>query len=397
MRIALVTDSYAPARTSAAIQMRDLAQELAARGHFTSVLVPESNLGGEWELTRDGATTVLRIRAKRTKDVGKLRRAFAEFLLAYYMTKGLSRSPLAQEHWDGVVWYSPSIFLAPFVKRLKKTSSCRAYLILRDIFPDWAADTGVMRKGVAYWILKFVQRRQNSVADIIGVQSAGNLRHLAAWKKRTGNRVEVLHNWLTTGQYKAPSHLFDASRLRGRRLFVYTGNMGLAQDLGFILELADKLKANPGLGFLFVGRGTEVPALRERAARMHLTNTEFYDEIEPDTVRGLLERCHIGIVALHPGHTTQNIPGKFLSYLHAGLPVLARLNPGNDLVDLISSEGIGLTYTGSSIEEFAETAFALLSLQADFPNMAARARKLGESFSVERAADQVLEGLAGAN
>ena len=34
-------------------------------------------------------------------------------------------------------------------------------------------------------------------------------------------------------------------------------------------------------------------------------------------------------------HKTHNLPGKFLSYMQSGLPVLASINPGNDLAELI--------------------------------------------------------------
>ncbi|HAL38219.1 MAG TPA: glycosyltransferase WbuB, partial [Polaromonas sp.] len=45
-------------------------------------------------------------------------------------------------------------------------------------------------------------------------------------------------------------------------------------------------------------------------------------------------------VALDPRHKTHNIPGKFLSYMQAGLPVLASINPGNDLADVINHERV---------------------------------------------------------
>ncbi|WP_211160137.1 hypothetical protein [Aromatoleum aromaticum] len=52
-------------------------------------------------------------------------------------------------------------------------------------------------------------------------------------------------------------------------------------------------------------------------------------------------QCHVGVVALDRRHKTHNIPGKFLTYMQSGLPVLANINPGNDLVDLIDSEQVG--------------------------------------------------------
>jgi hypothetical protein len=58
------------------------------------------------------------------------------------------QSGLGRERWDGVVWYSPTIFLGPIVRVLRRESRCRSYLILRDIFPEWAVDMGLMRRGL---------------------------------------------------------------------------------------------------------------------------------------------------------------------------------------------------------------------------------------------------------
>jgi hypothetical protein len=49
-------------------------------------------------------------------------------------------------------------------------------------------------------------------------------------------------------------------------------------------------------------------------------------------------------------HKTHHQPGKFLSYMQSGLPVLASINPGNDLVALIQREGVGRVCTDHSAE-----------------------------------------------
>lgn len=394
MRIALVADAYPPSRTSAAVQMHDLAQELARQGHQPTVLVPASGLATRWEIARDGAVHVLRLKAPRTKDITRVRRAVAELVLPYSMAYSLSVSPLSKTQWDGVIWYSPTIFFGPLVRRLKASGDCKSYLILRDLFPDWAVDIGVMRKGLAYALLKLVQQYQYSVADVIGVQTPGNLPHLRSWVNRTGHRVEVLYNWLAEAPADRVPSFLESSRLRGRTLFVYAGNMGAAQDVGAVLSLAQKVESYSDLGFLFVGRGTEAERLRTRAETLELGNVEFYDEIDPSEVPGLLSKCHVGIVALDLRHRTHNIPGKFLTYLYAGLPVLARINPGNDLEALINEEGVGRVCTDKSIDEFESVALDLWSHRKSFGSMSLKARQLARRrFSVKAAATQVIEAL----
>ncbi|MEQ1838611.1 MAG: glycosyltransferase [Candidatus Nitrotoga sp.] len=96
---------------------------------------------------------------------------------------------------------------------------------------------------------------------------------------------------------------------------------------------------------------------RETAQRLRgdvkargLDNVVFHDEIDPAEIPGLYSQCHVGIVAFDPRHKIHNIPGKFLSYMQAGLPVLASINPGNDLAELIQREGVGRVCTDHSVD-----------------------------------------------
>ena len=106
---------------------------------------------------------------------------------------------------------------------------------------------------------------------------------------------------------------------------------------------------------------------------------------------GLLEQCHIGLLALDPRHTTHNIPGKFLTYLLASLPVLARVNSGTDLAHLIEDEGVGKVYIGESVEEFRILAQEIVCNQVSYELMSSNGLKLAESvFSTTSAVHQIL-------
>ena len=279
--------------------------------------------------------------------------------------------------WDGLVWYSPTIFLGPMVRALKRECGCRGYLILRDLFPDWAVDAGILRKGLVYRAFKHVERGQYAAADVIGVQTAANIPRVAA-DSPPGATIETLHNWLAKPAVARPAIDLSTGPLAGRTIFAYTGNMGAAQGMDCLIDLAYRLRGRRDVGFLFVGRGSDVPRLRAMAEAQGLDGVQFIDEVDSDAIPGLLAQCHVGLIALDPRHTTHNIPGKLLTYLHAGLPVLARINPGNDLEALINDEGIGFVVAGDRQEELQRCAEELLGSPSLRGSMGAAARRLVE-------------------
>jgi len=359
VRIGLIADAYPPLRTSCAVQMRDMARTLAATGYEVTVFVPSPGQRDLWCIDQDGEVEVVRLKAPQTKGVGFIRRTLAEFAMPIAMWRNMRGSPAAGRRFDGIAWYSPSIFFEPLVRALKHRDGCPSYLILRDIFPDWMADTGLIRRGPAFHLLRTIARRQYRTADAIGVQSAANLPLVEA-SAGTNTRIEVLENWLAPPVDRGCPIDLSVGPLKGRRIFVYAGNMGVAQGMARLLDLAAALQDRHDIGFAFVGRGSDAAALRAESAARRLDNVSFFDEIDPDDIPGLYAQCHFGLVALDPRHKTHNIPGKFISYMHAGLPVLASINSGNDLIRLIEDEGVGCVSTDASGGDLAALAIALV-------------------------------------
>ncbi|MET4119772.1 glycosyltransferase involved in cell wall biosynthesis [Bradyrhizobium sp. JR1.5] len=390
MQIALISTDYPPLRTSAAVQLRDLAQQIAGLGHHPVVIVPSPMSGKPWMLERMDGIEVLRLAAPPTRSPSFARRAIAEMWLPFAMLRSMRRSPFASAKWDLLVWYSPPVFFGPLVAVLRRKCRAKTYLILRDIFPEWALDLGLINRGPVFFLFKAVAAIQYAIADVIGVQTPSNLAYLSSWASPS-RRIEVLHNWLRITPDIGCSIALEKTALAGRKIFVYIGNMGVAQGLDIFLELIERSLDRTDIGFVFVGRGSEFARLQQEKASRGLKNTLFFDEIDSCEIPGLLAQCHVGLVALHRDHKTHNIPGKFVSYVQYGVPVLARVNAGTDLQRLIEDEQVGKVYVGDSVSELKRLAVELVDDAGQLRAMAERGRKLGRSmFSPIAAARQIV-------
>lgn len=394
MRIVLIADAFPPLKTSAAVLLRDLVAGMDAAGHAVTVLLPDAGIPQPWHSSHLGNAHILRLRARATKDVSYARRAVAEYLLPGDMARNLDRSPSAGQYWDGIVWYSPSIFFGPLVEKLKVASQCPSYLILRDIFPEWAVDMGLLKKGLVYRYFKSVERFQYRQADTIGVQTPSNLAYFREHFPDLPGRVEVLNNWLSEAEPGACSIRIAETALAGRRIFGYTGNIGIAQGMDTLIDLAREYRDDASVGFVFVGRGTAVEQVKKRAAGYGLSNILFFDEIDPAEIPGFLAQCRAGLIALDPRHRNDNIPGKFLAYMQAGLPVLANINAGNDLEAMVREHRVGRVVTDNSLARLKHEADTLLAATGKDTALPERCRVLArEKFSTTAAVRQIVSAL----
>lgn len=394
MKIVLIADTFTPLRTSGAVQLRDLSVEFAKQGHDLTVILPWGLQEREYTSEYRDGIRIIRLKTMVTKDVGYYQRAINETIMPILMLRQLRKSPFLNERWDGVIFYSPSIFLGLFANYIKKKSCCKCYLIIRDIFPEWAVDVGILGRGFPYLFFKAVAHYQYSIADIIGVQTSGNLGYFDTWQQRHGRKLEVLENWLGKPANTPCSIDIDKTNLSGRKILVYSGNMGVAQGLNALIDLAEKLQYRDDVGFLFIGRGSDVKKLILSVSKRQLNNIIFYDEIDPDQIPQLYSKCVAGIVALNPEHKSHNIPGKFITYMQNGLPVLANLNAGNDLADVIRSYNVGQVCESNNIDDLIKLTELLLNQIDNDRAIFERCKELFSSrFSSELAVRKIINSL----
>ena len=395
MNIAIITDSFPPLKNSGAIQIRDLSLEFVRQGHKILVIIPSSEISTPFLLEEVDRVKIVRLKAPKIKDIGYFRRAIGEYFMPFIMIRHLKRNSLIKNNLDGIITYAPSIFLGPLANMLKKKNNCKNYLILRDIFPQWAVDVGLLSNyGPPYYFLKRVERYLYSTADIIGVQTPANLKYFNENVAYRTGHIEVLQNWLAVNNSKTCRIVIGKTKLKGRKIFVYAGNMGVAQGLSVFIDLADSLSTQKSIGFLFVGRGNAVVSLRQAVKARGLDNILIYDEIEPQEIDALYQQCDVGIISLDNRHKTHNIPGKFLSYMQSGLPVLAAINSGNDLEHIINSNKVGCVSTNHSVDVLKQLVEEIVENVLSDDGTKNRCLKLyKDMFSPKKAVEQIINGL----
>lgn len=357
MHILIISDAYPPMRTSCATQIYDLAQAFLELDHQVSIIIPTHSQKKSVEISNTDGPTVYSVRCFKTKDVGYARRTIAEFINPFIIGFHLKRnSSFTAQKIHGITWYSPTIFWGPLVKQLKRLFNCKAYLILRDIFPDWANDLGLIKSNFIFYVFKRIAILQYQQANLIGIQSPNNSEYLIRKYGINPLKIEVLWNWLSDIKSRPTSIHICKSKLANKTIFIYAGNLGKAQGCDSIFQLLMGCQSISNIGFVFVGRGSEKQWLERSVNKAGIANCLFFDEIDHKEIPSLFEQCHVGIFALDRRHQTQNIPGKFLDYLRSGMPVIGFINPGNDLIELFKTHKLGLLFEDNKLskEELAQ-------------------------------------------
>lgn len=391
MRILIVVVYYPPSTTSAAQMMRDLALEYVRLNHQVIVVTPCGSAEDPTSIAVEDGVTVIRVKTGNLKNVNRAMRMWRESRLSATIWRAAQETLLAKP-CDLIVFYSPTIFFGKLVRRLKSMWGCPAYLILRDIFPRWAVEAGMLREGMLYRYLKRKEREQYAAADIIGVEAPGNLPYFAQEMHNSRFRVEVLYNWMNTReQPKAILGWRKKLGLEDKVVFFYGGNIGKAQDIDNILRLAAALQEREDMFFLLVGSGSEEQRIGEQIRKQELRNIRMLPPLPQREYMECLSEFDVGLVSLDRRLTSHNFTGKLLGYVLCGKPILASLNPGNDLMDFLHRADAGIACPNGEDERLRAAALLLATQPEVRRRMGRNARSLGDTtFSVQVIAKQIL-------
>ena len=113
--------------------------------------------------------------------------------------------------------------------------------------------------------------------------------------------------------------------------------------------------------------------------------------VDQEEYLAMVSEFDIGLISLDKKLKTHNFPGKMLGYMYNAMPILASVNPENDLKELIERNKAGLISINGDDDIFFANAVQLLRNRTSREEMGKNARMLLENqFSVEKAARQIL-------
>lgn len=387
MRILFLVDCYLPSEKSAARLACDLAQEFVRQDHHITVLTPSDTIANSITEEDENGVHVIRFKVGKIKGANLFTRAINEMSLSFVAWFRCG-SMLKRETYDLIVFYSPTIFFGPLVAWLKWRTNAKTYLILRDIFPDWAVDTGIMKKGLVYWVFKGFECLQYKFADRIGVETSGSSHYFKGTTNES--KIELLRNWTTLDPPPQPTGQFRKELgLEGKTVFFYGGNIGVAQDMDNILRLAKNMESEKQAHFLLVGDGSEVPRITKKIVQENIRNVTLHPPVDQETYFAMLAEFDVGLISLDRRLKTYSTTGKILGYMKCGIPILASHNPKNDLEDLLNRSGAGLASINGNDKSLYSNAKKLCDDKLRKTMGGDAAKLMISHFSVEAAVKQI--------
>lgn len=332
----------------------DLLRECAAAGHRVCAMAPiEKREGGASNLQSVGGIEILHVSVGNLTKTNLIEKGISTLTICGKFQAAYERF-LQEFDPDLILFATPPTTLAPFVAKVKKMTGAKAYLLLKDIFPQNSLDLGILTqsgwKGLIYKWFKRSERKTYEVCDFIGCMSPANIEFLLSnepWLKAIP--VELAPNSFRPKERRKLSA--DEKKLvldkvgvkEANRVFTYGGNLGKPQAIPYLIEVLKLNELNPAGMFVIAGSGTERHLLETYFEEAHPKQAALLPNLTPEEFDELLLASDAGLILLDRRFTIPNFPSRLLSYLQAGLPVVCATDRNTDIGRIAEENGFGLS------------------------------------------------------
>jgi len=244
---------------------------------------------------------------------------------------------------------------------------------LQDVYPELAVEFGVLRsRSPATLAFEAASRWTLRRADAVVVLGEAMADRVCA-KGVDPARVHLIPNWADGESIRPMPHGTNPFRrahgLDGKRVVLYSGNMGRAHDLATVLAAAERLRDRPDLVFLFVGEGAKRPEAAAAARRLPAVRLLPYQPRE--ALASSLSAGDVHLVTQEPFTVGLVEPSKLYGVMAAGRPVLYVGPPETEAAATVRREAIGEVVSNGDVDGAVD---ALCRLLEDAEETGGRAR-----------------------
>lgn len=379
----------------------DLLRELIECGHTIYAVCPaERRYKKKTNIQFFGHNAILTVKTFNIQKTNIVEKGIGTLAIKSQFVRAIKKHFHGYK-FDLILYPTPPITLCGVVEYFKKRDNAKTYLMLKDIFPQNAVDLGMMKKtglkGLFYTYFRKQEKRLYSVSDRIGCMSPANKQYILKHNPETPkekievfpNCVEIQNLCLTNEKKQEIRQKYNLPL--DKTIFVYGGNLGKPQNIPFIIECLKAANDIKPAFFVIVGDGTDFNKLDAFLTKSTQTNFKLMKKLPVNEFNEMVACCDVGLIFLDYRFTIPNYPSRLLSYMQAGLPVLACTDISTDIGQEIVGNGYGWWCESNDPSYFKSLVDSICNSNIREKGQIAFSRLTNSLFNVKKCAKRIYE------
>lgn len=350
----MISQHFYPEIGSAGNRMKNLYQLWIEEGYEVDVLTidpsyPNNNLYSNttfWDHEdlnneKDNIKRVTISKRKHSKNMFKRLMFFIEVTF-----KMLFEIITSRDKYDHIYVSSPPIFIALVGLLAKYRMRSRLVLEVRDLWPESLKGVNVFNiKGIT-WLFSMIEKTLYRRSDVIVVNSIGFITYIQKKASIPLEKIYYIPN--AARKYEMVQEVNKDNEFK----VIYTGNVGLAQNVSFLKEIAKKLNRSK-IPFTIIGYGVKLKEFQEFTAENDLYYVSFINPLTRKQCLEEIQKHKVGIVSLNNKNVFDTVlPGKVIDYMTCNVPIVGSVSGYTK--DLIINKDVGYVSETRSVDEVVD-------------------------------------------
>ena len=347
---------------------------------YDEVILVTGDIEPTYAQLDDKIKVIRKIKYKRNKAYLRIGTWLIFYLQCYFYLL------FNKEH--GRVLYATNPPILPFLGVLfpkKKVEDFR--VLVYDIYPDALSNFGYIKpdSGIYnYW--ENMNKKSYGLASEVFTIS-GVMKKVVS-RSVNEDKIKVIYPWVDTSFIKpiekSENWFVEKHGLVGKKVVLYSGNMGVTHDLMTLLEAAKEIQSiDNNYHFLFVGDGTQNESLVSFKEEHELYNVSFLPYQDADVLPYSFASADFGIVSLGSGAEGLSVPSKTFYLLSAGAAIIAITESGSEIESLVNENNCGISIQPKDKNKLIQ--FLLNSKDEVIDKNKFNSRELSKKFTKENA------------
>jgi len=253
---------------------------------------------------------------------------------------------LRKEGYDYILVSTPPIFIVFSVFLAKPFMRTKLILEVRDLWPDSLIGVKKFDNRFIIKLFRFLERRMYAMADHIIINSKGFNDHITTRLKKKKPNIIYLPNG--PRDYEVVKTKSPITEFR----VVYTGNIGLAQDVERLKKMA-YLLSKEGIRLDVIGYGMKTEEFANYIQNENLENVHLSHPTTRKKSLELIERSNLAIAFLNNDDVFHTVlPGKIIDYMACQTPVIAGIQ--GTAAKVITENRAGYVFTYKDVHKMVD-------------------------------------------
>lgn len=296
---------------------------------------------------------VRRIGSRKGEGKGLLERMIKYCFLTRKLYKEAKNTPT-----DVYYLYSSPPFLGYIGCKLEKIAP--TVYNAQDLFPDTLVHMKKIseKNPLIAWFRHKEKKAYAKNSRIITISK--DMKKTIAQAGCDPEKIDVVYNWADTLNLhhveKPQNRLMDELGIKKNKFIVsYAGDIGLFQGWDVITETAKILQSKTDeISFVLIGSGSYKTQLLEKIENEGIKNIQVFPLQPASRLSEIYSVGDLELVPIEKGITKMALPSKTGVIMSCGSPLLALVDEGSEIAQIVREHEIGVALEHGSAEKLAE-------------------------------------------